>query len=256
MPQSVGAKFGCACQAGILCQKPIDAAFGRERPPLPHPQGVIGAHVMMGLQVLPQSPPGRSRDGNAPVCGPLPTPHGDEARALAQGYIPPREIQKLRRPEARAHQELHQGDVPHVPAPMDGPQEAAQLLGREGPGPEALPSQPPYPLGGIGADITLGEGPFEEAGQGGEFPVHRGGGGALHCEEVGLVVGDVPGDDRGGVEGLSARFLFSLSREIFRPDIYKGNAYRGLRDYPVVFGPLEKLEVPYLSVAFVQSWKL
>ena len=48
--------------------------------------------------------------------------------------------------------------------PMDSLQEPTQFLGREDPGPETLPPQPFYPLGGVDADITLGEGSLEEAG--------------------------------------------------------------------------------------------
>ena len=64
---------------------------------------------------------------------------------LSPSDISPCEAEKLRGPEARPHQKLHQGDIPQVAAPMDSPQEPAQLPGREGPGPEALSCSPSIP---------------------------------------------------------------------------------------------------------------
>ena len=84
---------------------------------------------MVGFQVLPQGLSGWGRDGNPAVRPSFSLPHGEEARPLTQGYIPPREAQKLRGPEARAHQELHQGNISEVAAPMDSPKEPAKLLG-------------------------------------------------------------------------------------------------------------------------------
>ena len=48
---------------------------------------------------------------------------------LSPSDISPCEAEKLRGPEAPAHQKLHRGDIPQGAAPMDGPKEPAKLLG-------------------------------------------------------------------------------------------------------------------------------